>query len=133
MKSTEQILADMVLKERMAISREPPVEDIYLELSLWRALYKLSRKFPSMKAADMADKANAVRWARIAAAREHIDWAIEQCKLAGKKSNQKNIESALSKLNDAKIFSYETDLAKMSIVKSNTIKEYLKDIKLEES
>lgn len=122
-------LIEMVASERIAMALEPPIEDTHLEIALWRALYKLTNKLTSLKAADAARKSVLSKKNRIKLAREHIDWAIEHCKSKKLKPNQDNIEAELIKLKTPEIFSDNPENAKEAIVKSNTIKEYLLELK----
>ena len=77
--STEQVLISMVIDEHQSIFKEPPIEDLYLEIALWRAMYKIATEVPSLRASAMQAKSAAIKKARIKIAREHIDWAISDC------------------------------------------------------
>jgi hypothetical protein len=129
-KSTEQVLISMVIDEHQSIFKEPPIEDLYLEIALWRAMYKIATEVPSLRASAMQAKSAAIKKARIKIAREHIDWAILDCKSKNLKPIKTNIENALLLLKSPHVFSDEKELAKTAIVRSNTIKDYLLEMKM---
>ena len=128
--STEQVLISMVIDEHQSILKEPPIEDLYLEIALWRAMYKIATEVPSLRASAMQAKSAAIKKARIKIAREHIDWAILDCKSKNLKPIQTNIENALLLLKSPHVFSDDKELAKKAIVRSNTIKNYLLEMKM---
>lgn len=134
-KPAHEILALMVVEERIALSKEPPIEDIYMELAAWRAMYKVASKIPSLRASHMAAKSAAVKKARIKLARQHIDWAIEDCISRKIVPNLESIKTSLKKLKDSQIFyddeaaAYDEKLARKAIVKPNTIRMYLQELR----
>jgi hypothetical protein len=128
--STEQVLISMVIDERLSIFKEPPIEDLYLEIALWRAMYRIATEVPSLRASAMQAKSAAIKRVRIDLAREHIDWAVLDCKSKNLKPIQTNIENALINLKSPHVFSDDKELAKKAIVKSNTIKDYLLEMKM---
>ena len=129
-KSTEQVLISLVIDERLSIFKEPPIEDLYLEIALWRAMYRIAIEVPSLRASAMQAKSAAVKKVRIELAKEHIDWAILDCNSKNLKPIQTNIENALLNLKSPNIYSDDKELAKKAIVKSNTIKDYLLEMKM---
>jgi hypothetical protein len=128
--STEQVLISMVIDEHQSIFKEPPIEDLYLEIALWRAMYRIATEVPSLRASAMQAKSAAIKRVRITLAREHIDWAILDCNSKNIKPSQTNIENALLSLKSTHVFSDDKELAKKAIVKSNTIKDYLLEMKM---
>lgn len=128
--STEQVLISMMIHEHQSIFKEPPIEDLYLEIALWRAMYRIANEVPSLRASAMQAKSVATKKARIKIAREHIDWAITDCKSKNLRPNQPNVENSLLLLKSPHIFSDNKELAKKAIVKSNTVKDYLLEMKM---